>query len=367
MRYDSSIRRIFTGPRGPEASASAYMNAGFTPFATRLRLPNSKLLLHTKRYTIIYSCPALAMRLFTMQQTRHDNDDNINQNYNYHPPDAGGEKTEAMKLNPDRKQPEKNPRPDAGPTRTQRPDLPRVEPKGFFGNLDGRLLLIVALVSGVLIWRLPDLWITPFTAFWVILAFVSGARKKTRPSILRGYALFFLFWVGLKIILDTIGLLWQKSPLLPETYAPVLIGAGVLGLRLIAMGAVGVFVVGVAGSRKLSIAFAWMLKPFMRKNAWKAALAMTLMLRFIPLTRRILRYSKTAVRLRCESMGVWERMGMVIGVALSLLAKQTWTQTIAVASRGLDCPEAWEEVKGKKIRNDKRKKDKDKEKEAKKE
>lgn len=251
-------------------------------------------------------------------------------------------------------------RPDPSLEQKRHPDLLGDEQNGIFSCLDGRLLLIIALISGILIWQLPNLWITPFCAFWVILALISRSHRKVRPSILRGYALFFLFWVGLKIILDTIGLLWQKSPLIPETYAPVLIHAGVLGLRLITMGAVGIFIVGVTSARKLSIAFAWLLKPIMRKNAWKAALAMTLMLRFIPLTQRILRNSRTAVQLRCQSMSIWRRLSLLMGVSLSLLAKQTWVQTIAVASRGLDCPEAWEEINEKKMKNDKRKKDKNK-------
>lgn len=258
-----------------------------------------------------------------------------------------------MKQNHDSEQSKKCDQPNAASSPNPHQTILRVEQEGFFGNLDGRVLLIVALVSGLLIWQLPQLWLIPFTLFWVALVFISGAQRKVRPSVLRAYALFFLFWVGLKILLDTIGLLWQKSPLLPETYAPVLVNAGILGMRLVAMSAVGVFIVGVAGAQKLSLAFAWLLKPVMRKNAWKAALAMTLMLRFIPLAQRILRSSKTAVRLRCESLGFWSRMGLLVGASLSLLAKQTWTQTIAVASRGLDCPEAWEEVKGKKKNKEK--------------
>ena len=224
-----------------------------------------------------------------------------------------------------------------------RPDAPRVRQKTIFSRLDARLLLIVALASGALIWRLPWQWLMPFAAFWTALTLVSGALRKIRPSILRGYALFFIFWTGLKLILDIIGLIWQSSPLVPQTCGPILAQAGILGARLIAMGAVGVFIVGVADARKLSLAFAWLLKPILRQNAWKAALAMTLMLRFIPLTQRILRNSRTAVRLRCESLSVRRRLGLLVGASLSLLAKQTWTQTIAVACRGLDRPEAWEE------------------------
>ena len=149
-------------------------------------------------------------------------------------------------------------------------------------DLDPRLKLAWALLAGIGVWCSgpAGLW-----AWLAVLAAVAAALRPLWPSGLRlwrGGLGFVLFWGLLKGGLD----LWAGA-------------------------------------------------------AWEPALALALMIHFLPLGWRVMGQVRKTLALRCPHLPLSRRWLVFASAVVRNLARRSWEQTVAVAARGLDREEVW--------------------------
>ena len=206
---------------------------------------------------------------------------------------------------------------------------------------DTRLLVPVLLISGIFVWKASLIGLAVY-AVLALLAFLSlssvtqeaGSRLELLPgrSSLRSFLLFVFIWMAVKGGLDAVGGMPAEE---------VLKGTAILGLRLAVLFTLGLSLCMAASTRKLGVALAWYLCPILRKNAWRAALAFTLMIHFIPMIFTTLSGVRQRLEYRFPGMPRRKQIVPVITATLRILSQKTWNQALAVAARDLDRSEAW--------------------------
>ena len=213
----------------------------------------------------------------------------------------------------------------------------------LFDPDDPRPLLPVVAVCGLVAWKLPLeelLLLCGAAVLAVFFCFMWPARGRLGPAgadraqlerLARGALIFVLTWACIAFLLGLIG---GEVRVSAST-------AGILALRLVTVSALGICLVGMASFRALTLAFGWYLRPVLGRRAWEAALALGLMIHFLPLVLQTLHEARTAVDLRLPQCPFRRRAVLVITTSLRRLSQSSWDQTIAVASRHLDRPEAW--------------------------
>ncbi|WP_157054665.1 hypothetical protein [Salidesulfovibrio brasiliensis] len=168
-------------------------------------------------------------------------------------------------------------------------------------------------------------------ALLVLLAYSLGWNRRGGIG-LKPFLLFVLLWSGIKFAFE----LWDGA-----TISDAGMVAGVVAVRLAALLLLGLVLANGVSTRKVGLALSWALKPFAGKNAWQGALAFAIMLDMIPQTRRTLEQLKQAQQLRRVTLPVFKRLTVVPMALVRIMARSTWTRSVAIASRRLDRPEAW--------------------------
>lgn len=198
---------------------------------------------------------------------------------------------------------------------------------------DPRPLLLVAIAYGILVWQVGP------TGLATIAVGVLGAlahplvRRRRTPGMVRGLVRFCAFWGLLKFALDML----VEVP----DVAGALAGAALLSGRLALLGGIGMALTLAVSPRALALALAWLLRPLMGDAAWRPALALALMLHFLPLTQRTVAQVLQSAAQRQPHGGLRRRLTLVPAAILRILGQRTWQQTVALAVRGLDTAEAW--------------------------
>lgn len=211
-------------------------------------------------------------------------------------------------------------------TDADRPPLPLAV------RFDTRAALLVALAFGVLAWRTGPAGLALYAlgTAWVCAGLAGFLRRNL--AAFRTYLLFTLFWMAAKLAMD-----WLRgmdpAASLPET--------GMLGARLAVTLCLGLALAQSASTRRLGLAVSWWLRPVLGKRAWKTALGLALMIRFLPLAWESGRQLKLALRLRGTRLSWWRRSLLLPTALLRVVAQKTWQQAMALSARGLDRAEAW--------------------------
>lgn len=203
-------------------------------------------------------------------------------------------------------------------------------------RLDTRAALAVTLAFGILSWRTGIIGLTLYALglAWVCAGLAGFLRRNL--AAFRTYALFTCFWMAAKLGMD-----WLRgvdpAASLPETL--------LLGARLAVTLCLGLALAQSVSTHRLGLAVSWWLRPVLGRRAWKAALGLALMVRFLPLAWESGRQIRQAVDMRRSRSGrllPWGRRVLVLPTALlRVMALKTWQQAMALAARGLDRPEAW--------------------------
>ena len=203
-------------------------------------------------------------------------------------------------------------------------------------RLDTRASLAVVLALGVMAWRTGPAGLALYALglAWACAGLTGFLRRNL--AAFRTYLLFTCFWMAAKLAMD-----WLRGvdvmTSLPET--------GLLGARLAVTLCLGLALAQSTSTHRLGLAVSWWLRPMLGKRAWKAALGLALMVRFLPLAWESGRQLKLAMRLRAAQSGrplPWRVRALVLPTALlRVVAQKTWQQAMALAARGLDRPEAW--------------------------
>lgn len=224
------------------------------------------------------------------------------------------------------------------------------------GPPDPRLHLLLAGCYGVLVWRLPLLGLAVVAAGLAGLFAMPPLRHRLRPGMLRGHAWFVLVWVALRFALACLGPMgdtsavdggaggvfgvlrfaWPDGPLLAHAARE----SALLGLRLALLIGIGLALALAASPRALGLALVWLLRPVLGARAWQPALGVALMVHFLPMAQGTFAQVSRAGDLR-GPLPLRRRAVLLPAAVLRILGQRTWTQTVAVAARGLDRPEAW--------------------------
>jgi len=218
--------------------------------------------------------------------------------------------------------------------------LQRTPRPHWLALIDPRLKILLAGCFGVLAWHLSPTALGIVGICLWILCLRAEFFSRAHWPMLRSYGLFVLFWGLLKFGLDATALLHSPpphAPLLQQAAADAGLLAGRLGILI----ALGLILALSSSPRQLGLALSWFLRPLLGRNSWKTALSLALMIHFLPLAQRTLMQVREAMRLRRPKRSRWQCFLLVPQAVLRILAQKTWTQTVAVAARGLDNPEAW--------------------------
>ncbi len=204
----------------------------------------------------------------------------------------------------------------------------------FLLNLDPRLKICCAFCAGVLTWQAQWGLLGVFLLTVMGLAWLLQGYGAINLKTLRYLALLVVIWTGIKALWG----FWDTGPW-QETAAASLL----LGQRLAVLVLLGLVLTALCSCRQLGLAFDWFLRPMLGRKSWQAALALALMLHFIPLCLQTLKGVQAAVYLRCGQSGLYVRYRLLVRATFRILAHKTWEQTLALYARGLDQEAAWRE------------------------
>ncbi|WP_415519404.1 MAG: cobalt transporter [Desulfovibrio aminophilus] len=199
-------------------------------------------------------------------------------------------------------------------------------------GLDPRLKLGWALAAGWFIWRGGAFGLAAWIVALSILAVFLRPFWRGMSGIWRSGVLFALFWGALKA-----GLLWLDDLPFPD----ILGQASLLTMRLFALVLLGLTLALSTPPRQCGLALSWTGRPFFGRRSWEPALALTLMIHFLPQCWRVMSAVRRSLEQRCRRVSFMRRWTLFASAVLRALGRRTWEQTLAVASRGLDEPQAW--------------------------
>lgn len=204
-------------------------------------------------------------------------------------------------------------------------------------SFDPRLKIILAATVGILTWHVPVYALYAYAAAIVLLEVSSKVHLTLGTRTIVTYLYFILIWAGIKFALDCSSILQGITP----DYQTALLSSGTLTLRLIILIGIGLLLATTSSARQLGLALSWFMRPVLGKRSWEPALSLALMIHFIPLIQETFKHVMQAMELRNPPRSKWQRFLLVPQAVLRICAQKTWTQTVAVAARKLDSPEAW--------------------------
>lgn len=203
----------------------------------------------------------------------------------------------------------------------------------YIRKLDPRLKLGAALLMGPGLWLLDPWLVLPFCAVLLTCLFALSLVRPLGAKMIRSLCFFVCIWMVIKMGIDA----WSGV----EIPAIFLDGA-ILGLRLLSLLVLGMCLALSASSRSLGLALSWAVGPFVGSDrAWKLALSLALMIHFLPITLETLNEVNASLKQRWPNCRFHHRMRIVPQAILRNLGQKTWSQTLAVAGRGLENPDAW--------------------------
>lgn len=211
------------------------------------------------------------------------------------------------------------------------------DPKGFLGQLalkvDARPKILLALLIGLSLWRLPDAVLIPLALAGGLLCFCLGGFARGYLGLWKAGVVFVLVWAGLKFGLDMLG---GGADVESALHA-----AACLGLRLAVLLLFGLSLAMSASPRRLGLGLAWFLRPALGKRSWRVALSLSLMIHFLPLTWVMATGLLQNLHRRWPDCPWLKRLHLIPQALLRVISQTTWDQAVAIAARGLDRPEAW--------------------------
>ena len=197
---------------------------------------------------------------------------------------------------------------------------------------DPLVKLAVGLTLGIFVWHAGPVGLACYLAGLVLVGLAAPGRGELRPVSLRTVGMLLFCWVLLKTGFE----FWEGAA--PQE---ALREAGILGLRLLILILGGLCLTAVTSTRQIGLAVDRLLHPVAGSRSWQGALGLALMIHFLPLTLRILRQAGMSLRLRPVRRGPATRLRLWVQTVLRVLQRTTWQQTLAIAARGLDDPQAW--------------------------
>nr|WP_319775861.1 hypothetical protein [uncultured Sphaerochaeta sp.] len=201
-----------------------------------------------------------------------------------------------------------------------------------FIGIDPRIKICLGLLIGLLTWKSGPIGVILYGLALAFPLYTLSGTRPTNRSVIRAFAIFVIFWMAIKWLSAILeGANWVSA--LPET--------ALLGLRLLVLLLLGLTLALSTQPRRMGLALSWFLQRFLGKKAWQLALAMALMIHFLPLVWETISTVRTTIALRASDLSRYRRTVLMIQATMRALSQKTWDQTLAIVARGLDSPEAW--------------------------
>ena len=201
----------------------------------------------------------------------------------------------------------------------------------YLQNFDPRLKILLGLGLGISVWHSGPLGLGLHFVLLLCLALLPGLR----PAMARGPRQVLSFaglWALAVVALRLVDGL---------RFSAALAEAGVLGLRLGTLMLLGLVLAASSSPRSLGLGWAALLRPVLRQRAWTVALALALMLDYLPLVLRVLGQVRQTVRRRGAGLSLFSKMSLLAAAGVRAVGLTTWRRATALAARGLDHPGAW--------------------------
>lgn len=198
--------------------------------------------------------------------------------------------------------------------------------------LDARVALVLSLLFGLLVWRTGVPGMLGDVALFLAVLALRGRGRGEMARLAAAAAGFVLLWGGVKLVLEVVR---------GGAAGPALSAAAVLALRLVALLLLGAALNALVTPRALGVAGASLARPVLGRSAWSAALALSLMVHFVPRAVAAFAEARAALRVRRLRVSRLRALLLVLEIGTRKLAAATWNQTLAVAARRLDDPAAW--------------------------
>ena len=200
---------------------------------------------------------------------------------------------------------------------------------------DPRLKALLALWTGILVWQAGLPGVLLYLAGMGVLAGLLSGYSGLQGLKWRVLFIPIAFWMLFKALVECL----EQRPLWPE----VVLETSLLGARLLVLLLLGLVLAWATSRTQLGLAVNWFLRPVLgRSRSWQGALALSLMLHFIPLTLSTLGRVRQSILLRIGDLPLRTRLVVWVRTTLRILSGKTWDQTLALAARKLDQAGAWQ-------------------------
>lgn len=201
-------------------------------------------------------------------------------------------------------------------------------------GLDPRLKLAAALVLGPCLWKVHAASAALCALVFLILVPLLSVSRPMGARMVKSLFFFIFLWVAVKAGVDAV------TGVPPEH---IITDAGQLAVRLAGLVLLGLVLALSTSARAIGLAVAWYIRPLAgRERAWRVALSLALMVHFLPLCLSAVIGVRDVCERRCPGMGGIMKARVILQAVIRNLGQKTWSQTLAVAGRGLEGPEAWE-------------------------
>lgn len=225
---------------------------------------------------------------------------------------------------------------------------------------DPRGAIILSVLASLALWKTHFLGLFVLFSLLAIFYCLFEQKNPQERKLIKRLVLFACIWPLVKIIVSILPILWQYFDasthtkdaqelslasfylhIISQMYEPFLEALAIF-IRLILLMGIGFLLTGIFSPRELGLGFVWFFKPFSKKHAWKLALAISIMLQYLRRIPKLFLQLRATTKLRGlppKGFAYWK---IILPRLLSLLGKETIDQAVALASRNLDNPEAWE-------------------------
>ncbi len=225
--------------------------------------------------------------------------------------------------------------------------------RAFLAARDARLLVLCVAALSLTAWLAPWPVLLCLLLPACALACAAVQLMPRGRAVLAAYGFFILIWAGSRFCLYLLEH--------PGAFSPALAGAALLGCRLFTLLGLALAVPLVVTPLTLGRVLAWILsgparleaaacsgplrgkvRPRLTELAWRAGLALALMMAFFPRAFETLSGLRRTLRLRAPHLPLHRRLALLALAALRILSSQTWDMALAVASRDLYRPGPWQ-------------------------
>ncbi|QLA19461.1 CbiQ family ECF transporter T component [Desulfolutivibrio sulfoxidireducens] len=211
----------------------------------------------------------------------------------------------------------------------------RVSPRQYLDGMDPRVKLATALCLGPVVWRLGPAGTAALTLFFAAGTIIAVPRSGYGSGAVRGNAVFVALWATAKCLFD----IWSGMAVTTAVFESAVFGAKLLTLIFL-----GLVLAATTSPRQMGAALSWALTPALGHRAWKAALALALLVHNLPLAWTAGAAIRRAMRLRCPDLPFARKPALFATALLRTMSLTAYDRTMAVAARNLDRPEAWRPV-----------------------